>query len=845
MFQNTVFLVDATSLCYRSFYAIKLTTSRGYPTGAVYGFFQTIKKLQSQYHPEFMGICFDVSRKTFRQEKFKDYKIQRPPMPDGLKTQVPLIKKLVHFWGMSLIEKEGFEADDIIASLAARAVQDNKNVVIVSSDKDMYQLLQNERVSIYNPVQEKLWTQNDFVQEYGFMPKAILDYLSLAGDSADNIPGAQGIGKTGAAKLIKQYATIENIFANLDEFTPKMKQTLLQSKENIFLSKELVQLCHCELDIGWDQLRIKEPDYEQVYKMFYDLEFKTLLKEIPAPSLNVKVEIKEGEQGALLEDIRKKKEVVLSLFGDDAFLLDVKSGIVHKCLACDIKDIVEDEEIKKISYDFKQEILSIKDSVIKGIWFDVQLAAYLIDPSLSDYHLSTIVSHYLGQLVVDIPPEAAPVFIYKLYVQLGARIKAEGLEKLFFDVEMPLISVLSAMQQYGVCIDLKAMDSLYHELDERLERISENIFKISGKKFNLNSPQQLREVLFTELKIPPLNKTKTGYSTGEDVLEKLALTYPIAEMLLEYRHLNKLKTTYVVPLIEQVKISDGVLHAQFNQAVTQTGRLSSSSPNLQSIPAKGEFSSHLRRAFISSFSIVSKTQKQEEGCLLSADYSQIELRILAHFSGEQALIDAFLKKRDIHRYTATLLFRLKEEDITDQQRDLAKKVNFAILYGMSSYGLSRELKISPQQAEIFIQDYFARYPRVNEYIQAVYKQCEEHGFVTTILGRKRYLPDFKNTNIQLREFAMRQAINTPIQGSCADLIKVAMVRIYDEIKAKQLAARLIMQIHDELVFDLPCREKHSVAEIIRRHMEQALPLSVPINVNLKIGSNWAEMEELI
>lgn len=829
--QDKIYLVDGTSICYRSFFAIRLSTSEGFPTGAIYGFYQTLKKIITQYKPVYMGICFDVSRKTFRQEKFKAYKIQRPPIPDSLKAQMPVIKRLIRALGIALIEKEGYEADDLIASFAQKALQEGFSNVIVGSDKDMYQLLDKDKVMVYDPTQEEFIDEESFKKQFGFTPALIVDYLALAGDSADNIPGAKGIGKVGASKLISSFGAVENIFEHMEEVSPKMKEILIKEKENILLSKELVKLQTCDLDMHWQELKIKQPDYPQIYKLFRELEFKNLLKELPAPSLDFKLDIEEAKQDALA-NIRD--EIVFFTNGPEVYILDNGEERILKAKAEDMESILENNDIKKISYDFKEQ-MHLSKSRICGIWFDVKLAAYLIDSSLADYSLSALAARYLDEFLPEIPPESAPYFIQRLFKVLFPKLQEGSLEKLFFSVEMPLIDVLYSMQKDGVKIELKVLKDLLNEVEGRLESAKNNIFKISGREFNLNSPKQLAAILFEELKITPLKKTKTGFSTGEEVLAKLASQYEIAKLILEYRELNKLQTTYILPLIEDVKQKSGKLHAEFNQTSTQTGRLSSSSPNLQSIPVKGEFSLNLRRAFISSF---------DDGYIVCADYSQIELRILAHFSSDEKLKSAFTKNLDIHRYTAALLFGAKESEVDVNMRNLAKRVNFAIIYGMSPYGLSQELNISVHEAEVFIQDYFLRYPKVKEYIQGIYKEVEASGCVSTILGRKRYLPDFKSPNPQAKEFAMRQAINSPIQGSCADLIKVAMVGISREFKEKKLQSRLIMQIHDELVFDVCEKELKTVCEIAERHMEESIKLTVPIKVNLKYGKNWADLTEV-
>lgn len=831
MSKKILYLVDGTALCYRAFFAIRLSTSAGFPSGAVYGVFLALKKMISKYNPSYMGVCFDVSHKTFRQKKFKDYKINRPLMPNDLKLQIPLVKKVISSLGVRIIEKEGFEADDIIASMCNKALSSNLEVVVASPDKDLCQLIESGRVSIYNYNKDKFIEEDDFFKQYGFSPKLMIDYLSLAGDSTDNIPGAKGIGKVGATKLIKEFGSVENIFKNLEDLPAKTKSILTKERKMVLLSKELVELSLPEMNLNCRDLKIGEPDSGSLYEMFQKLEFKALLKNLPAQSLNLDLEIKEGITKEILKQLAEEG-LVLFGEGEEFFIFYRDKKCVYKVPTSEISELLKNKEVKKISYGFKNQFLGIKNLAMEGVEFDIKIAAYLLDSALPDYTLSTLVSHYLAEHFSQIPPEFIPYFVYQLYRLLSVKLKEENLEKLFFDVEMPLIKILSKMQTQGVKVEVKVLQSLEKNIDKKSQNLKEKIYKISGKEFNLNSPKQLAEILFERLKISPLKKTKTGYSTNEEVLSKLSSQHPIADFILEYRHLNKLKTTYIIPLIEGVEKNNGVLHAQFNQTGTQTGRFSSSSPNLQSIPAKGEFSQGLREAFVSSF---------KGGCILSGDYSQIELRILASLSGDQNLIQAFDRDLDVHSVTASLLLGIKIEEINSFQRDIAKKVNFGIVYGISSFGLSRELKISPAQAQNFIDDYFQRYPKVKEYMNKTYLQAEKQGFVTTILGRRRRLPDINSSNLQLKEFARRQAINAPIQGSCADLIKVAMVRIDKELTKRELKTKLIMQIHDELVFDVAEGELKEVKVFIKKYMEEAVKLIVPVKVNLKSGKNWGKM----
>lgn len=828
--KKTVYLIDGTALCYRSFFALNLSNSKGIPTGAIYGVYQALRKILAKYSPSYIGICFDVARKTFRNEKFKEYKIQRPPLPDDLGSQIPRVKEMASLLGIKIIEKKGFEADDVIASLARGALADKANVVIVSSDKDLCQLIEEDSAAIYNYHKDKLIKRDDFIKEYGFRPAQIIDYLALAGDASDNIPGVKGVGKVTAEKLIKEFESLENIFDNLDKLKPRLAKMLSDNKKEAFLSKELVTLCSCGLSVGWKDLTREEPRVSELYNMFSEYEFKAFLKDFPAPKSDLGLVAEESPGLDYLIGLAEGG-LCLHLGKDKSYIFDPAKECVYKEDTAKLKGILSNPKIKKISYGFKKQLLGLDKLEINGLYFDVKVAGYLSDSHLSDYSLSALAGYHLNQQHLDIIDEHKPYFIFKLYEKLAELIKREGLEHLFFDVEMPLIAVLATMQSQGLKVEPKALEALSLEVAKRIDGSKKEVFKLCGREFNLNSPKQLSEVLFGELKIEPVKKTKTGYSTNEAVLEKLADNFPVAEQLLNYRRLNKLLNTYILPLSEQVKQAKGILHAQFNQTVTQTGRLSSSSPNLQSIPAKGEFSFALRKAFVPSF---------PGGCILSGDYSQIELRILAHLSGDENLIKAFKQNRDIHSFTASLLFGIKENQVDEVKRNIAKRVNFGIIYGMSNYGLSRELKIPPHEAQNFIDDYFQRYQGVKAYIEASHKQAKNQGYVQTVMGRRRKLPDAGSSNLQLREFAYRQAANAPIQGSCADLIKVAMVNIFSELKKEKLKARLIMQIHDELIFDLPKKELEPFKGLVKKQMEEAIKLRVPVKVNLKSGKSWGE-----
>ncbi|RKY46348.1 MAG: DNA polymerase I [Candidatus Omnitrophota bacterium] len=830
-----LYLVDGTSICYRSFFAIRLSTSKGFPTGAIYGFINTLKKIIKKYQPHYLVVCFDVSRKTFRQEKFKAYKIQRPPLPDSLKKQIPVIKELTKALGIKVIEKEGWEADDLIASLARKGKEENFKVIIIGSDKDIFQLIENKKIYVYDPVKDILYDEETFLKEFSFHPSQMVDYLSLVGDSTDNVPGAKGIGKVGATKLIKEFKTIENLFDNLDKVPSSVKKILVSNRENIFLSKSLVKLAYIDLDFSWEDLVVKEPNYLQVYRHFRELEFTSFLKDIPSPSLNIKVEVRKKIHPQFVEKIKHGDELIFYPSQEKVYVTFKDNSFVCESSLEEIKQLLQDSKVRKVSYDFKNILHTFKGKVkLEGIWFDTKIAAYILNPTLGDFSLKNLVAHFLNVFTQDFPPSVACYFIRELYKTLYDQIKAQFLERLFFSVEMPLIEVLWDMESWGIKVDKKFLKDFSREVKGKIAKLKEDIYKAAGEEFNINSPQQLSRILFQKLKLPPLKRTKTGFSTNEEVLTKLAQEYPIAKLLLEYRQLNKLSSTYLEPFLREVELKNGRIFAKFHQTKTATGRLSSSSPNIQNLPIKSEISKGFRRAIISSF---------DEGLILCCDYSQIELRILAHFSEDEKLIEAFRGNLDIHRHTASLLFGISPHQVSWHQRELAKRVNFGIIYGMSPFGLAQELNISIEEAFSFIESYFLRYPKVKEYIERVCQEAEKRGFVETILGRRRPLP-LESLEEGAKEFAKRVAINTPIQGSAADIIKMAMIEIYRGFKKEKLNSKMIIQIHDELVFDVEKSELRRIIELAKEKMEKIVELKVPLKVNVKVGKNWLDTQEV-
>ncbi|MDD4900302.1 MAG: DNA polymerase I [Candidatus Omnitrophica bacterium] len=845
MKEKRVYLIDATAFCYRAFFAVSgLSTSFGQPTNAIFGFVNMLNKILKEHDPQYLAACFDVSRETFRQKKYAEYKIQRPPMPEGLQGQFPLIKKIIAAYGIEILEKEGFEADDVIATLSKQAEEKGLAVTIISSDKDMLQLV-NKNTKVFSPYKNEgtFYDEKKILERFGISAGQIPDILALMGDDVDNIPGAKGIGEKTAVELVKEFGSAENLLDNVAKIKQeRLKKIVQENAQNIKLSKELAILdkdAGVALDL--EKIKIGTPDYQELFSLFKYLEFKSFLKTLPLEEKPVEqAAVEKIEDKDLKEAFGKTGE--LFLFGvsenDLVFCAEEKIFRFNK-LGAGIKQALADTKLKKIGHDLKKAKVSLakSDLALAGAYFDTMIAAYLINPSAGGFTLADLAWNYLKEGVKEetLGPGRAIDLIIRLRPKLEEELREKELLKLFFDLEMPLSEVLAEIEINGIKLDLKLLKELSIELDKRLKELISRIYTISGSEFNINSPKQLREILFEKLKLPVAKRSKTGPSTDEEVLRKLAVKHALPGLILEYRQLMKLKTTYVDTLPDLVDKDTGRIHASFNQTTTETGRLSSTNPNLQNIPIKTEIGSKIRAAII-----VSETNN----FLLSFDYSQIELRILAHLSGDQTLLASFKQDKDVHKFTASLIYGIEENDVNEAMREVAKRINFGIVYGLSAYGLSRDLNIPVDEAQGFIDAYFSRYAGVKTYIDEQIKRVEDSGYATTILGRRRYLPEIKNRNMAIRQLAQRQAVNTPIQGSASDLIKLAMVDIQREIKNKQLKTKMLIQIHDELVFEIPQEELQVTSALVKERMENVLKLDVPIRVSIKKGKNWLNMEEV-
>jgi len=842
MAKKSFFLIDATAFCYRAFYAISgLSTSGGQLTNAVYGFINILNKVLKEQKPDYLVCCFDLSRETFRTKKFAQYKMQRVAMPDGLVKQIPLIKEVVGAYGVPIFEKEGFEADDLIAVLARKAAQQSLSVTIVSSDKDILQLV-DKQVSVFSPNKDQgvLYDAAKVKERFGVVPERLVDIIALMGDAADNIPGVPGIGDKTAKKLILEFNSLDNLFKNISKVKPeKIKELILEHKPRIELNMELISL-NQKLDVDLDLKKAKtgQPNYAQLAGIFKKLEFKKLLGELPAVAdENLPTNLSSCDPSELASLLKHDDEISLYGSSGDDLLFAIKDKFFSNQLArLELRSVISDPRIKKTGHDLKKLKVALyrEGLILNGLDFDVMIAAYLLNPSRSSYALEDLALENLGEFIRQgsLGAKEALSLVARLKPHLIKALAEKNLSKLFFDLEMPLVSILAQMEQDGIKLDLVLLKKLSHDLEHRLIKLISDIYEASGTQFNINSPKQLGQVLFVKLNLPIIKKTKTGPSTDEEVLKRLSDKHMIAVLLLEYRQLTKLKNTYVDALPKLIDQTTGRVHTCFNQTGTETGRLSSSNPNLQNIPIKTEIGSKIRQAVIAA---------HENNCLLSCDYSQIELRVLAHLCNDPTLINAFRNHQDVHRLTAALIYNLPESEITSSMREVAKRVNFGIIYGQSAYGLSKDLDLSINQAQDFIDAYFLRYPKVREFIDAQILKAQKEGFVMTLLGRRRYIPEINNKNMGIRQFAQRQAVNTPIQGTASDLIKMAMIKIGAQIKDKDLKAKMILQIHDELVFDLPIFELNKLAELVRSEMENVVKLNVPIKVDMKNGANWLEM----
>ncbi len=881
----TLYLIDGNAYFYRAFYAIRrLSTSSGFPTNAVYGFTNMMLKLFSNKKPDYFSIVFDSPGKTHRHEVYEEYKAHRPSMPDDLQLQIPVIKEVISAFNIHTIEMPGYEADDLLVTIAKMGEKEGMDVFIVTGDKDLCQAI-TPKIKVYDSMKEKITEAKDIMDKFGVEPSRIPEIMALMGDASDNIPGVPGIGEKTAVKLMKEFGTLENIKKEYGKVKrPKLRQSIADNLDNIDLSFELATIdSNVPVNTSLDDLREEEPDWPRLVEIFTKYELKNLMILIPREERKVpeyKCEYVTITDEKLLKDVissikgevtidtetTSKSPVTAELVGISLSIIPEKAyyiPIEHAYLGApkqlsketvfkEMKTMLEDPDVKKTGHNIKYDLIVLKNEGIdlKGAGFDTMLASYLLNPNRANHSLEDVA---MGQLNVkklgfkevigklkdfrEVPVEDATKYsgedsavTLKLQKKLAPELQKQGLAMLFNDMEMPLVEVLADMEMAGIKIDSVLMTSLSDKLGKELDSIEKRIYFIAGEEFNIKSPKQLQEILFEKLGLRKIKKTKTGYSTDVDVLEQLSFEHELPKEILEYRGLSKIKNTYLDALPKIVNLDTGRIHTSFNQTITATGRLSSSDPNLQNIPVRGPWGEKIRGAFVA----------EEGNLLLSSDYSQVELRVLAHLSGDEGLIEVFENDGDIHSRTASGLFDVSENKVSSEQRRRAKVVNFGIVYGMSAYGLSKELNISPGEAKDYIETYFALHTGVSKYFEKLISEVTKTGYAKTIYNRKRAIPELNSSNKNIRQLGERLAMNTPIQGSAADIIKIAMINIHHRIIKEKLKTRMLLQVHDELLFELPEDEKDIVEALVREEMEGAIKLKVPLKVDLGIGLNWAE-----
>ena len=851
-----VILIDGNNLLFRSYYATAykgsiLRNSKGFPTNALFGFINMLNKIISEENPSYMMIAFDKG-KTFRHEKYKEYKDGRKETPDELKKQFPVAKEIAKAMGIPCFEIDGYEADDIIGTFAKEVdLNDNFIATIISSDKDLLQLISDDvEVKLLKSNDYIRMNKNTFIETYGFTPEKITDLKGIMGDASDNIPGVKGIGEKGAISLIQKYGKIENIYNNIEEIKGKTKEKLLNDKENAFFSKELATI-YKDVPIDKDLTKIKYNGITpKLIPLLKEYEFFSLVKK-----LNIKEEEEQKQEYEIKDSIHISKDSAIyietigsyhdnkilgiTITNEDGNYFIESKNIINITFSSDI--VLYTYDLKKLYILFKYNKVEIKNKI-----YDLMIESYILN-----YHIKEDISYLMNicgyngisceemlkkknklikeDFIYNMIKKSS--FIYQNRIKFYEELKNEGYLSLYEKIDLPLTYVLIDMEYTGVNVDKDYLLSMKKEVYEKIKELEDSIYTLAGTKdFNIQSPKQLGIVLFEKLGIPYPKKIKSNksYSTSVDILNKLT-EYEIVRKILDYRTYTKLYSNYIVGLIEYIK-EDGKIHTIFTQTLTRTGRLSSTSPNLQNIPAREEYGKLIRKAFVPS----------GDGLIISSDYSQIELRVFAHMSKASNLIEAFNNNLDIHTKTAMDIYGVKKEDVTSSMRRNAKAVNFGILYGISSFGLSEDLGINVKDAKVFIDNYLKTYPGIKDYMNSLIKSAHDNGYVETIFGRKRIIDELENKNYMVRTQGERMALNTPIQGTSADILKIAMIEIYNELSKRNLKAKMIIQVHDELLIDCPKNEKDEVISIIKDKMENAYKLSVPLKVDIECGKNWYE-----
>lgn len=891
--KSPVILVDGSSYLYRAFHALPpLTNSKGMPTGAIYGVINMLRRLVKDYDPEYIAVVFDPKGKTFRDDIYKEYKANRPPMPADLSQQVKPLLDLIPKMGLPLVIVDNYEADDVIGTLAVQAVKEGKEVVVSTGDKDMAQLV-NGDVTLINTMTNKIMDREGVIEKFGVPPERIIDYLALIGDTVDNVPGVPKVGPKTAVKWLTEYKDLDGVVANADNIKGKVGENLRNSLPDIPLSKELVTIkLDVPLDFDFHTLKKQDPDKQSLIEMYQELEFKTWLSELLSDKEAAHIAepkeriyhgiLTEEDFDKLVAELNKQKLIAIDTettdlnymqaeivgisvaykTGEAYYIpvahdyLDAPKQLSREHVLKTLKPIIESNEIKKVGQNLKYDISMFAKYGInmQGVSYDTMIEAFLVGAG-SRLDMDTLALKYLGhknisfeevagkgakqitfdKVDIDIATKYAAEdadITLSLHEKLWPMIESDKALKIVLEKEeMPLVPILSEIERTGVLIDVNCLHKQSQDLGSRLKTLEDKAFQLADAVFNMNSPKQLQEILFDKMQLPILKKTPTGQAaTSEEVLQELALDYPLPALILEYRSYSKLKSTYTDKLPLLVDPATGRVHTSYHQVGTTTGRFSSSDPNLQNIPVRTEEGRKIRQAFIAP-----KGYK-----LLAADYSQVELRIMAHLSEDKGLCEAFAKGLDIHRATAAEVFDVELDKVDDLQRRHAKAINFGLIYGMSAFGLSKQLDVDRAEAQAYIDMYFSRYPGVKKYMEEVRAKAHKYGYVETLTGRKLYLPDINSKNKMLMNAAERAAINAPMQGTAADLIKRAMVNVYNMIQKDKLDARIIMQVHDELVFEVAEDFVDEAKVIIPKVMSEALKLHVPLVVDIGIGLNWDE-----
>lgn len=857
-------ILDSNSILNRAFYGVRyLSAKDGTPTNAIYGFLNILLKLIKEQEPDYICAAFDVKAPTFRHKQYEGYKAQRKPMPEGLAAQMPLAKDVLRAMGVTILEKEGYEADDIIGTVARLCEESEISCFIATGDKDDLQLASDKTKVILTVTKSGynetiIYDDKAVKEKYHVTPTEFIDVKALMGDPSDNIPGVKGVGEKTAMSLIEKHHSIEYIYENIDDIGLKgaMLQKMKDGREMAFMSKELATI-NRNTPIEFNAEKCVFDGFEnngELYEILKRLELNSIIKKLDLSGVdNVKenedifkdFSYQVGDKNMISGD---KVTVVLDFDGDNISSAAVGAGNNAVVLneQDDIKELLEDDSIAKVMFDVKEAIVKLNCRIdIKNIADDTAIAAYLVDPAKNEYTIEKLASEYFGtviekpevkqlSLLDDVETDRSEylakcaVALGELNERIGDKIKENGQEKLYQEVELPLVTVLAHLEINGFLVDDHQLKEFADKLGEKIDALTNEIYMLAGEEFNINSPKQLGVILFEKLELKPVKKTKTGYATNADVLEKLRDKHPIVNFIMEYRQLAKLKSTYCDGLRAVVNPNTHRIHSVFTQTVTVTGRLSSTEPNLQNIPTRTELGREIRKMFVA----------KEGYVLVDADYSQIELRVLAHIANDETMINAFRNNEDIHAVTASQVLGIPLEDVTKEQRSSAKAVNFGIVYGIGEFSLAQDLHISVKEAKAYIESYLEKYHGVRNYMESIKEQAKKDGYVKTMLNRIRYIPELKSPNYNIRQFGERVALNTPIQGTAADIIKLAMVRVDNRLINEGLKSKLILQVHDELIVEAHKDEVDKVKQILSEEMQSAMELNVPLKVDMSTGHSW-------